>query len=102
MMKFTTSVAAVAALACMDPVDALYHSKYAQQRANQYKSKLERQYGKGLSRAYDADGKFNIERMHMAPRGYNAGAASVQINNLVIDATSRKAFWLGFVQGMQY
>lgn len=40
--------------------------------------------------------------MHLVPRNYNAGAASVQINSLVIDATSRSAYWLGFVQGMQY
>lgn len=41
--------------------------------------------------------------MHIVPRGYTAGSgASTQIGSLVIDATSKSAYWLGFVKGMQY
>ena len=84
------------------------------------KHKLERTYGKGLVDLYGADGRVDQnkfihtdKRMGGARLGANMpslgdlsdrlGQISVTVTSgLTLDAATRSAYWLGFVNGMQY
>ena len=63
---------------------------------------MERTFGPGLVGMFHEDGTFNMNSIANKNRYIAGEPMTVNIGNLSLDATSAKAYWLGFVKGMQY
>jgi len=104
-------LAALAAFALMG-VDARVKSSYATKKVQQTRQKLERDFGKGLANLYDANGRFQHEKLSWGFRNQGRGhkwaedklgAISVTImSGLTIDATLASSLILGFSNGLTY
>lgn len=112
MKKFACAVAATALLAT-DAEASLghkaghYHSSWAKKRVGKMKHKLERTYGRGMVDLYGMDGRIDPEKFIHTDRRMGGSKLGSNISvtvrpGLTIDAATKAAFWLGFVNGMQY
>merc|ERR1719189_49727 len=107
-MKYLAALAAVALMG----VDARVKSSYATKKVQQTRQKLERDFGKGLANLYDANGRFEHEKLSWGFRNQGQGhkwaedklgAISVTImSGLTIDATLASSLILGFSNGLTY
>merc|ERR1711953_239338 len=100
-MRFGTTLAIAASCALVSNVEA-YSNKFLDRKVLAHKKKLERTYGPGLVGMFHEDGTFNTNSIAAKQRYIAGEPMTVTIGNLTLDATSGKAFWLGFVKGMQY
>jgi len=68
------------------------------------KYRLERTFGVGLKDLHDEHGNVIVERLNWANKVHQKLGSSLTLNigPLSIDAASKNAYWLGFVQGMNY
>lgn len=68
------------------------------------KFRLERVYGPGLRDLHDEKGHLIRERLAWGNKVYQklGKSLSIQIGPITLDAGGDNAYWLGFVQGMNY
>jgi len=68
------------------------------------KYRLERTFGPGLRDLHDEHGNVITERLNWANKIYRkvGGSRTIQFGSLSFDAGDNNAFWLGFVQGMNF
>lgn len=71
------------------------------------KHKLERTYGKGMMDIKGVDGRVDSSRFIHTDRRFGGSKLGSNISvtvrpGMTIDASDTPAFWLGFVNGMQY
>jgi len=105
MKKFAFALSAMALVAT--EVEGAFHGTWARKRVGNMKHKLERTYGKGMMDIKGVDGRVDSSRFIHTDRRFGGSKLGSNISvtvrpGMTIDASDTPAFWLGFVNGMQY
>lgn len=89
----------------MQTSEALYRSKWSQQRVEHMKYRLERVYGPGMRDLRDEKGKVRVERLGWANKVHQklkGTQITIQVGPITLNAGGDNAWYLGFVEGMTY